>query len=438
MTLISRLFLLLFFCAAPAAAELRIDVTGAQSEPTPIAFPEIAAASPAVQAIASDMARVIESDLVRSGLFRIVNRDAYIQHLPSVNERPRFADWQAIKAHALIQAQLDETPEGHIKISFRLWDVFAQNQMEDRVLSTTPEGWRKLAHRVADILYSRITGETGYFDTKIVFISESGNQRKRTKRLAVMDSDGANLRYLTDGADMVLTPRFSPNMKEIVYFSYKDGAPRVYIMDLATNTSRLIGQFKGMTFAPRFSPDGRKLIISLATRGNSDIYLYDLATDKTTQLTNNPAIDTSPSFAPDGGKIVFSSDRSGRQQLYVMDADGGNVKRISFGEGTYATPVWSPRGDYIAFTKIKDGQFHIGLMRPDGSGERLIVNGWAVEAPSWAPNGRVLSYFRQEPWDERGNGGKTKIYTIDVTGYHEQIIPTPLDASSPAWSPLLH
>ncbi len=384
------------------------------------------------------MTRVIESDLVRSNLFRIVNRDAYIQNLPSVAERPRFADWQAIQAHALIQAQLDAMPDGAVRISVRLWDVFTQQQMEDRVLSTTPDGWRKLAHRVADIVYARITGESGYFDTKIAFISETGNQRKRVKRLAVMDSDGANVRYLTDGSDMVLTPRFSPNMREIAYFSYQGGQPRVYIMDLATNTSRLVGQFAGMTFAPRFSPDGRKLILSLAMRGNSDIYLYDLATGKTTQLTNNPAIDTSPSFSPDGAKITFNSDRSGRQQLYVMDADGGNVKRISFGEGSYATPVWSPRGDYIAFTKIKDGQFHIGLMRPDGSGERLIVNGWAVEAPSWAPNGRVLSFFRQEPWDARGNGGRMKIYTIDVTGYHEQGIPTPQDASAPAWSPLLH
>ncbi|MDD3669080.1 MAG: Tol-Pal system beta propeller repeat protein TolB [Alphaproteobacteria bacterium] len=437
MTLI-RFFVLVFFFALPAAAELRIDVTGARSEPTPVAFPDIGAYTPETQAIAADMARVIESDLVRSGLFRIVNRDAYIQHLASVSDRPRFADWQAIKAHALIQAQLDAMPDGAIRISFRLWDVFMQQQMEDRVLSTAPDGWRKLAHRVADIVYSRITGETGYFDTKVAFISETGNQRKRTKRLAVMDSDGANVRYLTDGADMVLTPRFSPNMREIAYFSYKGGQPRVYIMDLATNASRLVGQFAGMTFAPRFSPDGRKLIMSLATRGNSDIYLHDLATGQTTQLTNNPAIDTSPSFAPDGKKIVFNSDRSGRQQLYVMDADGGNVRRISFGEGSYATPVWSPRGDYIAFTKIKDGQFHIGLMRPDGAGERLIVNGWAVEAPSWAPNGRVLSFFRQEPWDERGAGGRTKIYTIDVTGYHEQLIPTPQDASSPAWSPLLH
>ena len=416
-----------------ATAELKIDVSGAVSEPTPIAIPYFTGSDQA-----REITDIIAHDLERSGLFRLVNRDAYIQNITGINTRPTFTDWQSIKAQALLYGTVSQTEDGRIRVSYRLWDVFAQHQIDAKSLTSDADTNRKMAHMIADSVYERITGESGYFDTQIVFVSESGRQDKRTKRLAIMDQDGANFRYLTDGKEMALTPRFSPTLQKIAYFSYKGGNPRVYLMDLRTGQTELVGQFQGMSFAPRFSPDATKLIMSLAYRGNSDIYVYDLRTREQKRLTTHPAIDTSPSYSPDGKRIVFNSDRSGNQQLYIMDADGDNVKRISFGEGSYATPVWSPRGDYIAFTKIKDGIFHIGVMRPDGSGERLITNGFLVEGPSWAPNGRVLTFFKQTPWDDSGRNGGTRIYSIDLTGHNEQVFDTPQDASGPAWSPLLH
>ena len=427
-------FIVGLFLTGTATAELRIDVSGAVSEPTPIAVPYFTGETD----LAEEITDIVVADLERTGLFRLINRDAYIQQMKNINTRPVFPDWQAIKAHALLNGDVSITPDGQIKVSYRLWDVFAQNQMDAKVLKTAADSKRKIAHMIADSVYERVTGESGYFDTQIVFVSESGRQSKRTKRLAIMDQDGANVRYLSDGNKMALTPRFSPTMQKIAYFSYKGGNPQVYTMNIQTGETEMVGQFKGMSFAPRFSPDGTKLIMSLASHGNSDIYTYDLRTKEQKKLTNHPAIDTSPSYSPDGKRIVFNSDRSGKQQLYVMDSDGNNVKRISFGEGSYATPVWSPRGDYIAFTKIKDGVFHIGVMRPDGTGERLITNGFMVEAPTWAPNGRVLAYFKQTPWDDSGRNGGVRLYSIDITGYNEQILPTPEDASGPAWSPLLH
>lgn len=433
------LFLIIaLMLSTPSNAELRIDVSGAKSEPTPLAMPTLTGNTSNASSIAKKITEVVQADLERSGLFRIIDKDAYIQTMENADTHPKFADWQAIKAHGLVHGDVKEESDGNLKVSFRLWDVFAQSQMDAKSLSTKPDSWRRIAHIIADSIYERITGETGYFDSAIVFVSESGNQKKRVKRLAIMDQDGANVKYLTDGKDTVLTPRFSPNMRQATYFSFKDGKPKVYIIDVNTGASELVGHFDGMTFAPRFSPDGKKLVMSMAKGGNSNIYLYDLATKTTKQLTNTPFIDTSPSFSPDGKQIVFNSDRSGTQQLYIMNADGSDPKRISFGEGNYSTPVWSPRGDYIAFTKIRGGLFHIGLMRPDGSGERLIVNGWLIEAPTWAPNGRVLMFYRQTPSDSWGFGGSAKLYSVDITGYNERLIETPKDASDPAWSPLLH
>ena len=427
-------FVIGIFITFHVRADLKIDISGAISEPTPMAIPYFTGDADE----AEDITDIIVADLERSGLFRLIDRDAYIQQIKGINTRPQFQDWQAIKAHALLQGQVDTTPEGQLKVSYRLWDVFSQTQMDGNSLTGGSDATRQIAHMIADAVYKRITGEDGYFDTRIVFVSESGNQKNRKKRLAIMDQDGANFRYLSDGKNMTLTPRFSPTSPKIAYLSYKGGNPRVYTMDLITGDTELIGQFQGMSFAPRFSQDGTKLIMSLAQRGNSDIYVYDMRTKEQKRLTEHPAIDTSPSYSPDGKKIVFNSDRSGNQQLYVMNDDGSHVNRISFGEGSYATPVWSPRGDYIAFTKIKDGVFHIGIMHPDGTGERLITSGFMVEAPTWAPNGRVLSYFKQTPWDENGRNGGVQLYSIDITGYNEQILPTPDDASNPAWSPLLH
>ncbi len=431
------MFLSVFGITAIAQAELRIDVSGAHSEPLPFAMPYLFEPDGSSSSFGQDITEVVVADLERSGLFRYVNPDAYIQKIHSINDRPNFSDWQAIKAQVLVYGTVRESGD-NVTISFRIWDVFSQKQMDAKSFTVKSDSWRKVAHMLADKIYERVTGEKGYFDTRVVFISETGSQSNRVKRLAIMDQDGENVSYLTSGKDMVLTPRFSPNMREITYFSYKDGKPKVYLMNLATRQSSLVGNFSGMTFAPRFSPDGSHLIMSISNRGNSDIYTYNLETRTKNRLTNHPSINTSPGYSPDGKRIVFNSDRGGNQQLYVMNADGSNVHRITFGKGTYATPVWSPRGDYIAFTKIHNGQFHIGVIKPDGSGERLLANGFLVEGPTWAPNGRVLMFYRQNRSDIYGAGGVAKLYTIDITGYNERQVLTPHDASDPAWSRLLH
>ena len=353
----------------------------------------------------------------------------------NINDAPIFSDWQAIKAQALVQSEITEVDNDNLKVDFRLWDVVSQQQLLGESFTTTKNNWRRIAHKISDVIYERLTGEKGYFDTRIVYVSENGPMTKRVKRLAIMDQDGENHRFLTNGRYMTLTPRFSPNMQKITYLSYVGAMPKVYIMDVETGKQELLGHFPGMTFAPVFSPDSSKVLLSFASNGNTEIYEMDLRRKTTKQLTKHPAIDTSPSYSPDGEKIVFNSDRGGDQQLYVMNADGSDVKRISFGRGRYATPVWSPRGDYIAFTKMANKQFYIGVMYPDGSGERILASGYLVEGPTWSPNGRVLMYFRQDK-GYRGSA-PVKLYSIDLTGYNEQQIITPADGSDPAWSPLL-
>ncbi len=423
--------------AVPAAAQVQIDINKPNLQPMPIAVTNFAGVSGQEAQMGQDIAGVISADLERSGLFKPIDRKAFIQTVDSLQVQPRFADWKAINAQALVQGRVEETQDGRLRVEFRLWDVYAETQMIGQAYNAAPQGWRRIAHMIADAIYKRITGEDGYFDTQIVYVAESGPQKRRIKRLAIMDQDGENHRFLTDGQELVLTPRFSPNQREITYMSYYHNQPRVYVLHLDSGRRELLGDFPGMTFAPRFSPDGNKVIMSLAKDGVTNIYEMDLRTRHVTRLTNDPFIDTSPCYSPDGTKITFNSDRSGTQQLYVMNADGSNQQRISFGDGRYATPVWSPRGDLIAFTKFKGDGFYIGVMRPDGSGERLLAHGFLVEGPTWAPNGRVLAFWQQTPTDSRGRGGTTKLYSIDLTGYNERQIVTPLDGSDPAWSPLI-
>ena len=422
--------------AASARAEIRIDVTKGNVEPMPIAITDFFGATPADAKVGADVAQVVTADLERSGLFKPIDKHAFIQTPDSLRSAPRFADWRVINAQALVTGTAERQPDGRLRVDFRLWDIFAETQMDGLSYYTTPENWRRIAHIVADAIYKRLTGEDGYFDSRIVYVSETGPQDKRIKRLAIMDQDGANHRFLTDGRSLVLTPRFSPSSQEITYLSYFNNKPRVYVFNIDTGQQEVLGDFPGMTFAPRFSPDGNQVVLTLAVNGNSEIYRMDLRTRRETRLTDNPAIDTSPSYSPDGSHIVFNSDRGGSQQIYVMGADGGDVQRISFGQGRYGTPVWSPRGDLIAFTRINEGKFYIGVMKPDGSGERLLTEGFLVEGPTWSPNGRVLAFFREQPSDSQGRGGSTKLYTIDLTGNNERQVPTPLDASDPAWSPL--
>lgn len=420
-----------------ARAELTIDITRGVVEPMPLAVADFFGTGQGEAQFGQNIASVVAADLERSGLFAPIDKKAFIQTGESLNLLPRFGDWRIINAQALVQGRVETTVDGMLRVEFRLWDVLSEKQMVGQAYKTVPGNWRRVAHKISDAIYKRITGESGYFDSRIVYIAESGPKTKRVKRLAIMDQDGENHRFLTDGRDMVLTPRFSPTLQEITYLSYYKGVPRVYIFNIDSGRQEVLGDFPGMTFAPRFSPDGRSVIFSMTKGGNAEIYTMELATRQVRQLTQHSSIDTSPSYSPDGDNVVFNSDRSGSQQLYVMNRSGGDVKRISFNKGRYATPVWSPRGDWIAFTRMFEGEFYIGVMRPDGTGERLLTRGFLVEAPTWSPNGRVLMYFRQERSDSQGRGGRTRVFNIDFTGTNEREVVTPLDASDPAWSPLI-
>ncbi|MGE0500901.1 MAG: Tol-Pal system beta propeller repeat protein TolB [Rhizobiaceae bacterium] len=423
------LFAALVAATLPARALVEIDVNQGVIEPLPVAITDFVSGD----GIGADIAGVVAADLRRSGLFAPIDKGAFIEKIANPDQSPRFEDWKVINAQALVTGRVTQEADGRLRAEFRLWDTFAGQQLIGEQFFANKQSWRRVAHIIADAIYERLTGEKGYFDTRIVFIDESGGKVDRKKRLAIMDQDGANVRYLSDGRAIVLTPRFSPTRQEITYMSYESGQPQVYLLQIETGQRELVGNFPGMTFAPRFSPDGQKVIMSLLRDdGNSNIFAMDLRSRTTTRLTNSNAIDTSPSYSPDGGKVVFTSDRGGRAQIYVMGADGSGQTRISFGDGTYSTPVWSPRGDLIAFTKQTGGEFQIGVMKTDGSGERILSTGFAQEGPTWAPNGRVLMFFREAA----GSGGP-RLHSIDLTGRNEQAIPTESFASDPAWSPLL-
>ena len=416
----------------PAHAVLKLDVTQGNVQPMPIALPDFTAGSPGDAELARNVTGVITNNLRRSGLFAPIDPTAFIERITNADETPTFPDWRAINAQALVTGRVVRQGDGRLRTEFRLWDVFAGQQQAGQQYFTSPENWRRIGHIISDAIYERLTGEKGYFDTRVVFVDESGPKDRRVKRLAIMDQDGANVRYLTRGEDLVLTPRFSPSTQEITYMSFGQGDPRVYLLNIETNQREVVGNFPGMTFSPRFSPDGQRVIMSLQQGSNSNLFAMDLRSRATTRLTQSPAIDTAPSYSPDGARICFESDRGGSQQIYVMAASGGPAQRISFGEGSYSTPVWSPRGDAIAFTKQGGGRFAIGIMRTDGSGERILTEGFHNEGPTFAPNGRVLMFFRE------GTGASgPSLYSVDITGRNEQKVPTPSFASDPAWSPLL-
>ena len=412
---------------------LRIEITEGVIEPMPIAIPRFVAESAAADTFSQQLTEVVSADLVNSGLFRAIPAEAYIGRVTNFNAPVQFADWKAINAQALITGAVSVTDDNRMVVKFRLFDVFGEDQLEGLQFAASTQSWRRMSHKVADAVYSRLTGENGYFDSRIVYVAEDGPKDARRKRLAVMDYDGANNRYLTNAEELVLAPRFSPNAREIIYTSYETGVPQVFLMNVDTLSRRLIDQERNMSFAPRFSPDGRSVILSLSDGRQSDLYTFDLATGQKTRLTNTPAIETAPSFSPDGSQIVFESDRGGGQQIYIMPTSGGEAQRISRGDGRYATPVWSPRGDMVAFTKILSGRFHIGVMRTDGSGERLLTGSQLEEGPTWSPNGRVIMFFREAP----GAQGGPSIYSVDVTGQNLRRVPTPTFGSDPAWSNLL-
>lgn len=426
------LILLILVGIMPSAAQAEMVATIKQGtfEPRPIAISPFNAENSTHQKLAQDMSGIIEKNLSGSGLFRPINPSAFVQTPQSViREGVRFPEWRATGAESLVAGNIATDSQGRTRVEFRLWDVMSEQQLIGMAYTTTPENWRRIAHIISDEIYKRLTGEGAYFDTRIVYVAENGPATNRVKRLAIMDQDGANHKFLTDGRYLVLTPRFSPETQRLAYMSYQGGAPRVYLYDINTGHHEMLGSFPGMTFAPRFSPDGNKVVMSMAKDGNTDIYEMDLRSRQPRRITSGSAIETSPSYSPDGKKIVFESDRSGTQQLYTMNSDGSGEQRITFGDGRYANPVWSPRGDMIAFTRMYKGSFYIGVIRPDGSGERMIATSWHVEGPSWSPNGRVLVYFKE-------SGGKANLYSIDITGENERMLTTPNHASDPAWSPM--
>ena len=414
-----------------AGAVLKLDVTQGTIQPVPIAIPDFVGVGLQDPNGGRNVSQIIASNLQRSGLFAPIDPAAYLEKISTIDTLPRFADWRAINAQALVTGRVTQA-DGRLKVEFRLWDVFAGQQLRGEQYNTTADNWRRISHIISDAVYERITGEKGYFDSRVVFVDESGPKERRVKRLALMDQDGGNVRYLTRGDDLVLTPRFSSAADTITYMSYGQGDPKVYLMNIETGQREIVSNFPGMSFSPRFSPDGQRVIFSLQRGGNSNLFVMDLRSKATTRLTDTQVIDTAPSYSPDGMRISFELDRGGKQQIYIMGANGGQAQRISFGDGAYSTPVWSPRGDYIAFTKQMPGRFAIGIMKADGTGERILTEGYHNEGPTWAPNGRVIMFFR----DPGGNGGPA-LYTVDVTGRNEQLLKTPSYASDPAWSPLL-
>ena len=408
-----------------------ITVDRARTAPIPIALPNLSGSG-----LGADITGVITNDLARCGLFRPIGQGAQVG-AGDVGDTPNFANWKAVGAQALVTGRV-EGGGNNVRVEFRLWDVLPGTQIQGTAYTTTSANWRRIAHIISDVIYERLLGEKGYFDTRVAYIAGTGPRDRRVKRLAIMDQDGENNRFLTDGSWLALTPRFHPTRDEIVFMSFNNNKPRVYTYNLGSGAQRILGDFAGMTFAPRFAPDGNSIIMSVARGAGSDIVTVGLGGGGSRRLTNSGAIDTSPCYSPDGSQIAFNSDRGGDQQLYVMDAGGGGVRRISFGRGRYATPVWSPRGDLIAFTRLTGGTFAIGVMRPDGSGERILTESFSVEGPTFAPNGRVLMFYRESAARDRsGAGFSSRLVSIDITGFNERPVSTPTDASDPAWSPLL-
>ncbi len=436
MKLLTSLFLGLTLMSAPVYAQsgpLRLEIDEGIIEPLPFAVPNFVPDGPSASQYAIDISRVVAADLTGTGLFREISSDAFISRVSSFDAPVQFADWKAINAQALVTGAVNVSGK-RLTVRFRVWDVFSGQELGNGLqLAGTTDGWRRMAHKVADQVYSRITGEGGYFDSRVAFVSESGPKDQRLKRLAIMDYDGANVQYLTDSSAIVLAPRFSPTGDRLLYTSYETGSPRIYVLDVGSvRRQELNTQGGTMSFSPRFSPDGRSIVYSLIQGGNTDLWKMDLASGQSTRLTNTPAIETAPSYSPDGSQIVFESDRSGTPQLYVMPANGGEATRISFGQGRYGTPVWSPRGDLIAFTKQNKGRFHIGVMRTNGDEERLLTSSFLDEGPTWSPNGRVIMFTRET----QGASGRATLYSVDISGRNLRPVRTPDGGSDPSWGPL--
>jgi TolB protein len=416
---------------------LSVDVTNAAAKDMVLMIPAMPAAGAASTAAGSTdelgrkLAQIIDDDLRNTGLFKTQGPGQAGTIAYSEVTTPNYGMWAGRSAQALVQGYVRANGNGQLTVGCYLYDVALQTELVRKGFVVSPGEWRRAAHKCADAIYTRLSGEGAYFDSQVVYVAEQGPKGKRRKQLAIMDQDGANHRFLTNGQNIVLTPRMSPKQNAIVYMSYENRRPSIWIYDLVARTNRRLVENVSQNFAPHFSPDGRSILFSMSVAGNTDIYRIATTGGQPQRLTNVPGIDTGGSYSPDGSKIVFESDRGGSQQLYVMNADGSNQKRISFGGGRYATPVWSPRGDLIAFTRTGGGAFRIGVMNPSGGGEKLLTNSWGDEAPSWSPNGRVLMFFRSAQ-----GSGKPDLWSVDLTGANARKIPTPLDGSDPSWGPI--
>ena len=430
------IYVMALMLSLPAVAQdgpLRIELTEGVIEPLPFATPDFIPETPQSAEIGQQLTRVIAANLAGTGLFREIPAAAHISQVTDFAAPVQYADWKAVNAQALVTGSVRVDGE-QVTVKFRLYEVFSGEEMGQGLqLAGTVTGWRRIAHKVSDAVYSRITGEGGYFDSRVVYVSESGAKNQRRKRLAIMDYDGSNVQYLTDSASIVLAPRFSPTGDRVLYTSYETGFPRIYLLDVGSVQRRVLQEQDGtMSFAPRFSPDGQTVVYSISEGSNTDIFAMSLGSGQSRRLTNTPAIETAPSFSPDGSQIVFESDRSGSQQLYIMPIGGGDARRISTGKGRYGTPVWSPRGDLVAFTKQTEGRFHIGVMRTDGSEERLLTASFLDESPTWAPNGRVIMFNRET----QGASGQSSLYSVDISGRNLRPVRTPEGASDASWGPL--
>tara|TARA_E500000178_G_scaffold232537_1_gene229027 strand:+ start:531 stop:1856 length:1326 start_codon:yes stop_codon:yes gene_type:complete len=414
---------------------VEIDVTEGKIEPLPIAITKFNYENINIEDYSSKIFTIISNNLGNTGLFKILSNQSFLQTENEVFFQPLFSDWRLIDANFLVGGKI-ELENNILKVNLKLWDVYQEKLVINKNISgVSVADWRILSHIISNLIYQKITGEKGYFDTKLVYVAEEGTDEKKIKKLAIMDYDGENHEILSDGKELVLTPRFSPNGKNIVFLKYKNNKASVYIMNIKSRDTKILGDFTGMSFAPRFAPNGNKIIFSLTDRGKSNIFLQNLEDDQKFQITNNKYINTSPYFSPDGKSIVFSSDRAGKQNLYIKNIEkkSSRAERITYGNGNYATPVWSPRGDYIAFTKSYRKKFFIGLIKSNGTGERLISEGYLTDGPSWSPNGRTLVFFKTIK--NRNNQYKTKLFTIDITGNLEKELVTPYQASDPDWGP---
>jgi TolB protein len=420
---------------APASPEQgpAINVSGAQNAPIPIAIPVFTDPSGAPSDVGAQITQVINDDLGHSGLFRAIDPSSFVPN-SMANGAPVWQNWNILGAQALITGDVGDQGGGQLRVEFRLWSITQQKQVQGTAYTTTTTNWRRIAHIIADVVYQQLIGEPGYFDSRVAYISEAGPVTSPVRRLAVMDYDGANNLFLTDGTSMALSPAFNPTRQQLAFVSFQDNNPRVYLFDLQSGTQRLVGSFGENTIGPRFSPDGNSLLMSVSRNGGAALVKMSAEGGGIQELTDYSAINVSPCYSPDGTQIVFNSDRDGNQQLFVMGADGSGVKRISYGDGQYAEPVWSPRGDLIAYTTWGSGGFSIGVMAPDGSGERTLSQGFLVEGATFCPNGRVIMFYRQTPSAE---GHDSRLVTIGIDGFNERLTDTPTDASDPSWGPLL-